>query len=897
MNERCQRELFNSINTIRFHLKPSSYLAVPSNLNPRRINYTPTQPILVYSLVSIYLSFYQLYTDAAYTSLLASFHLLVILSIIHRRSLYQFTRQFPFTCHFINYTPTQPILVYSLVSIYLSFYQLYTDAAYTSLLASFHLLVILSIIHRRSLYQFTRQFPFTCHFINYTPTQPILVYSLVSIYLSFYQLYTDAAYTSLLHLLVILSIIHRRSLYQFTRQFPFTCHFINYTPTQPILVYSLVSIYLSFYQLYTDAAYTSLLASFHLLVILSIIHRRSLYQFTRQFPFTCHFINYTPTQPILVYSLVSIYLSFYQLYTDAAYTSLLASFHLLVILSIIHRRSLYQFTRQFPFTCHFINYTPTQPILVYSLVSIYLSFYQLYTDAAYTSLLASFHLLVILSIIHRRSLYQFTRQFPFTCHFINYTPTQPILVYSLVSIYLSFYQLYTDAAYTSLLASFHLLVILSIIHRRSLYQFTRQFPFTCHFINYTPTQPILVYSLVSIYLSFYQLYTDAAYTSLLASFHLLVILSIIHRRSLYQFTRQFPFTCHFINYTPTQPILVYSLVSIYLSFYQLYTDAAYTSLLASFHLLVILSIIHRRSLYQFTRQFPFTCHFINYTPTQPILVYSLVSIYLSFYQLYTDAAYTSLLASFHLLVILSIIHRRSLYQFTRQFPFTCHFINYTPTQPILVYSLVSIYLSFYQLYTDAAYTSLLASFHLLVILSIIHRRSLYQFTRQFPFTCHLINYTPTQPIQFTRQFHLLVILSIIHRRSLYQFTRQFPFTCHFINYTPTQPILVYSLVSIYLSFYQLYTDAAYTSLLASFHLLVILSIIHRRSLYQFTRQFPFTCHFINYTPTQPILVYSLVSIYLSFYQLYTDAIYLSFDQLYTDAAYTSLLASFHLLVI
>ena len=46
------------------------------------------QPILVYSLVFIYLSFYQLYTDAAYTSLLASFHLLVILSIIHRRSLY-----------------------------------------------------------------------------------------------------------------------------------------------------------------------------------------------------------------------------------------------------------------------------------------------------------------------------------------------------------------------------------------------------------------------------------------------------------------------------------------------------------------------------------------------------------------------------------------------------------------------------------------------------------------------------------------------------------------------------------------------------------------------------------------------------------------------------------------
>ena len=44
--------------------------------------------MLVYSLVSIYLSFDQLYTDAAYTSLLASFHLLVILSIIYRCSLY-----------------------------------------------------------------------------------------------------------------------------------------------------------------------------------------------------------------------------------------------------------------------------------------------------------------------------------------------------------------------------------------------------------------------------------------------------------------------------------------------------------------------------------------------------------------------------------------------------------------------------------------------------------------------------------------------------------------------------------------------------------------------------------------------------------------------------------------
>ena len=30
------------------------------------------QPILVYSLVSIYLSFYHLYTDTAYTSFLAS---------------------------------------------------------------------------------------------------------------------------------------------------------------------------------------------------------------------------------------------------------------------------------------------------------------------------------------------------------------------------------------------------------------------------------------------------------------------------------------------------------------------------------------------------------------------------------------------------------------------------------------------------------------------------------------------------------------------------------------------------------------------------------------------------------------------------------------------------------
>ena len=75
-----------------------------------------------YSSVSIYLSFINYTLDlSAYTSLLASFHLLVIR---------------------INYTPTQPILVYSLVSIYLSFDQLYTDAAYTSLLASFHLLVI-----------------------------------------------------------------------------------------------------------------------------------------------------------------------------------------------------------------------------------------------------------------------------------------------------------------------------------------------------------------------------------------------------------------------------------------------------------------------------------------------------------------------------------------------------------------------------------------------------------------------------------------------------------------------------------------------------------------------------------------------------------------------------------
>ena len=37
---------------------------------------------------SIYLSFYQLYTNAAYTSLPATFHLLVIISILHRRSLY-----------------------------------------------------------------------------------------------------------------------------------------------------------------------------------------------------------------------------------------------------------------------------------------------------------------------------------------------------------------------------------------------------------------------------------------------------------------------------------------------------------------------------------------------------------------------------------------------------------------------------------------------------------------------------------------------------------------------------------------------------------------------------------------------------------------------------------------
>ena len=63
--------------------------------------------------------------------------------------------------------------------------------------------------------------------------QPILVYLLVSMYLSFDQLYTDAA----------------------------CLHF----PLFDQLVYSLVSIYLS--QLYTDVAYISLLASFHLLVI------------------------------------------------------------------------------------------------------------------------------------------------------------------------------------------------------------------------------------------------------------------------------------------------------------------------------------------------------------------------------------------------------------------------------------------------------------------------------------------------------------------------------------------------------------------------------------------------------------------------------------------------------
>ena len=46
--------------------------------------------MLVYSLVSIYnyLSCYQLYTDKTYTSLLGSSRLLVVLSIIHQRSLY-----------------------------------------------------------------------------------------------------------------------------------------------------------------------------------------------------------------------------------------------------------------------------------------------------------------------------------------------------------------------------------------------------------------------------------------------------------------------------------------------------------------------------------------------------------------------------------------------------------------------------------------------------------------------------------------------------------------------------------------------------------------------------------------------------------------------------------------
>ena len=42
----------------------------------------------IHEQFSMYLSFYQLYTDAAYASLLASFHLLVIFSIIHWRSLY-----------------------------------------------------------------------------------------------------------------------------------------------------------------------------------------------------------------------------------------------------------------------------------------------------------------------------------------------------------------------------------------------------------------------------------------------------------------------------------------------------------------------------------------------------------------------------------------------------------------------------------------------------------------------------------------------------------------------------------------------------------------------------------------------------------------------------------------
>ena len=40
--------------------------------------------MLVYSLVSIYLSFDQLYAMATYTSLLASFHLLVMSSILHQ---------------------------------------------------------------------------------------------------------------------------------------------------------------------------------------------------------------------------------------------------------------------------------------------------------------------------------------------------------------------------------------------------------------------------------------------------------------------------------------------------------------------------------------------------------------------------------------------------------------------------------------------------------------------------------------------------------------------------------------------------------------------------------------------------------------------------------------------
>jgi hypothetical protein len=69
-------------------------------------------------------------------------------------------------------------------------------------------------------------------FMYYTPTQPILVYSLVLFYPSFFMYYTPTQ-PILVYSLVLFSVI--RCLIYLYPSF-----FMYHTPTQPILVYSLV---------------------------------------------------------------------------------------------------------------------------------------------------------------------------------------------------------------------------------------------------------------------------------------------------------------------------------------------------------------------------------------------------------------------------------------------------------------------------------------------------------------------------------------------------------------------------------------------------------------------------------------------------------------------------------